>query len=406
MAGIKIMKYSKQNIYGAINHVYRVYEHHKNKDIDPEKSKENENIWDAKTCRENIKAAVKTIDEKIPPKRVKKDRKILLELDVWAPREDTSKEKAVEFLKAFANQLYKDGYIIVGGSIHVDEMHEYYDAKQKRIVTSRPHLHLLVVPYSKEHGINMKEFTTKDFLKEMNRIANELSREICGVEYNNGSYEHSEKSVEELKVESSRELERHIEQQKEEIERKNAEITEKQDELDCTEQTLEIQSEALTDVLFETDKAKKKKDEIDASIKESEEKKQEIIDSANHDAEEIIKSAEQSAKEIERDTKQKQQSYVEKVNDIVNNHLYGAIDQDESLHNFLGFEALTEALMEYKLEDGENAKTAWDLFEPLAEEKYYDNRWATETLSRSYSSEEREDEADIDEDRDDIDHDI
>lgn len=204
MASVTIQKWSTAAACGGqINHIYRTREHYGNQDIDKTLADRNEMAGTAEEARARIRETIAWVDSVTPPKRIRGDRKTVVELCVPAPRSGMSDQDARQFLTAACEALVEaPGMHVVGVALHGDETHEYIDPDSKERVQSRLHLHVLVVPDVPGHGCNMKSWLTKSRYKEINQLLDRVCKRELGYTYQDGTKSRSRGDVERVKVKS------------------------------------------------------------------------------------------------------------------------------------------------------------------------------------------------------------
>lgn len=192
----------------------RVNGNHSNTDID--KSKSHLNVFigadDYAPMLEKVKARIKEVDRKYPPKRNMGDKRITcIMLETPVPQEITEQGKAAEFLRS-AHKVIEDffGTENVGGTCgHFDEQHWYIDKDGKERL-SLVHGHTIVAAYAEwtdkksgeqRIGINGKNCETKARLNALNKAINDMCVREYGINYNTAEIP-QRKSVETLKRES------------------------------------------------------------------------------------------------------------------------------------------------------------------------------------------------------------
>ncbi len=190
----------------------RVERNHSNKDID--KSKSHLNVYigaeDYVPMYEKVKARIREVDKKHPPKRDMGDRRITcVMLETPVPQEVAEKGKAEEFLR-LAHRTFEDffGTENVGGTCgHFDEQHLYIkDGKEQM---SLIHGHTLVAAFAEWRdkktgeqriGINGKNCMTKARFSALNNAIDRMCQEHFGVAYLTGEKGEHGRTVEELKA--------------------------------------------------------------------------------------------------------------------------------------------------------------------------------------------------------------
>lgn len=193
----------------------RLSGNHSNEHID--KSKSHLNVYigadDYSAMLEKVKARIKDVDERHPPKRDMGDRRITcMLLETPVPQEITEQGRAEEFLRK-AHSVIEGifGAENVGGTCgHFDEQHYYFDKDGKERL-SLVHGHTLCAAYAEwedkrtgelRKGINGKNCETKARLTAMNKAMCEMCMREYGIEYNTAETP-QRKSVETLKQESA-----------------------------------------------------------------------------------------------------------------------------------------------------------------------------------------------------------
>ncbi len=200
---------------------------HSNADID--KSKSHLNVYigadDYAPMLDKVKARIKEVDEKYPPKRNMGDKRITcIMLETPVPQEITEQGKAEDFLRN-AHKVIEDffGAENVGGTCgHFDEQHWYTDKDGKERM-SLVHGHTLVAAYAEwqdkktgelRRGINGKNCETKTRLRALNKAMDDMCLREYGISYNTAETP-ERKSVERLKEET--ELRREADMQRKEL---------------------------------------------------------------------------------------------------------------------------------------------------------------------------------------------
>lgn len=206
MASINWQKQTRQKAGAMKRHLGRREReevNHSNPDIDKSKSHLNYYIGcnDYDEAYQRMCDRVKAVDKKYPPKRIKKDRIVCASLEIPCPLVITEQGRSREFFEAAYREIEKFfGAENVGGAcVHLDEVHNYIDAKDGQEKTSLEHETILVAAYAEwkekdkatgneieRKGINGKHFETKARLKALNKAMCEMVRETFGVEYNTG----------------------------------------------------------------------------------------------------------------------------------------------------------------------------------------------------------------------------
>lgn len=231
MASVNFLKlHTAQDVKAIIRHCdkdERQKHEHSNKQIRKELTCANADfdISYADTCRD-YDARIAYLDS-LPGANVRKDRVTCFSLEIPCPA-DLSEDKCVGWVTDLC-ELLLDRYgkaNVLNMYYHVDEVHEYRDARTGQLTTSRPHVHALVIP---EVGGKLvgKKFSSRDSMMELNSKIHEMSQNNHGVDFmdatarkqyqytvtdenGNKKTKYVKKSVETLKNES-REKEREAE---------------------------------------------------------------------------------------------------------------------------------------------------------------------------------------------------
>ena len=213
MASVTITKHTVQSACaGQVRHIYRENEFYSNADISrPAAGEPDPNVYlsvgkrtGGDAVRQRIHALIADIDTRIPPKRIKADRKTVAELCIPAPREGMSRKEASDFFEATLKELQSDKTLqchIAGGAMHADEVHEYTDPTDKQKHVSRAHMHLLVVPET-EKGCNMKSWLHKGRYRQLNELLDRVCERELGYKYQDGRQSQSRGTVEVMKQKS------------------------------------------------------------------------------------------------------------------------------------------------------------------------------------------------------------
>lgn len=188
MASIDFAKYTKQQADGMKVHFderCRKDLNHANKHIDPERTHLNYFIGcnSYQEMKDNAENRVKHVDKIQPPKRIKADRKTVVIAEIPCPLAIEKQGRADEFFRFTYEQLqaYFGNDNIAGMTVHKDEKHTYIDNGIEK--ESLFHGHAMIVPYTKEHGVNCKNFLTRNMLLNFHAWYNEKVLEQFGIEY-------------------------------------------------------------------------------------------------------------------------------------------------------------------------------------------------------------------------------
>lgn len=213
MASVNILKIKNTQAGGKlIAHMCR-YDgregvEYKNQDIDCSRSCQNWVIGETgeswRQLQTRLESEVKEIDSRIPPRQLKSDRITLTSVSIPCPEQI---QHNPEMLRKFFDLAYKCVQDFCGGHcgpgfVHMDEVHSYRD-RDGALKESRPHMHVAVIPFTEERGVNCKAFMSRDRLREINRDLDQRCREKLGVKMLTGEAP-AHRRVEEMKAESAR----------------------------------------------------------------------------------------------------------------------------------------------------------------------------------------------------------
>lgn len=202
--------------------------HHQNQHIDPTMTKYNFSIGasDFYEVCEKVERRIKEVDEKHPPKRVKKDRVTAFSLYIVCPKEisDKGMVTASEYFRKVYGRLedYFGSENVGGGFVHFDEKHSYIDARTKEQRESLHHMNVFIPAYVDEEvktkkgatrivGINGKHASSRRHMQDVNKIMEDICHEY-GIEWHTGQGKNRE-TVETLKAKSAK-AERELEEEK------------------------------------------------------------------------------------------------------------------------------------------------------------------------------------------------
>ncbi|MCH5345084.1 MAG: plasmid recombination protein [Acetatifactor sp.] len=236
---------ARKALYGISKHNYRTGKNHSNKDIDPTRSHMNKHYGPqtVEAFRERLRSMIEAADAKHPPKRKKKDRQVLLCMDVPSPREGMSPEDELKWSEAqeeVFNELFPG--LVVGGTYHADEIHEYTDPHDHQKHMSRGHTHWSVLPVTDEKGLNMDAFYRRDLPNRINAALDAKCMELFGIPFRDGTGAKSRGTVERMKLESAiaerEQVEQELRTARDELETVTIFSKELQDTLQSTQEQL------------------------------------------------------------------------------------------------------------------------------------------------------------------------
>lgn len=216
MASANVKKWQRRNLRSGGTRAHFVDNlrkkcEHSNKDLNRELTPLN--YWMGSTGYDDVLQKmddrVATVDAVQPPERFKSDRITGLSINVPCPEKITQDGRSREFMsksyKVMESCFGKDN--VMGMTVHYDEVHDYYDQDKGCMQTSLVHGHVFAVPFTDDKGINCKALCTRQFLRNLNKAMDDMCRREFGIAYQTGEYARN-KSIEQLKAESYRELQR------------------------------------------------------------------------------------------------------------------------------------------------------------------------------------------------------
>ena len=273
MASINLQKGKcdmKKALYGIPGHNYRTNKNHSNKDIDPTRSHMNKHFGPQtpQEFRERLRSMIAEMDEKHPPKRMKKDRKVLLMMDTPSPREGMTMEDEAKWgdkVHEIMEELFPGQ--VVGSTYHADEVHEYKLEKGGKVHISRGHTHTAVLPWTETKGLNMDafyDFKSKALPNRINEALDKACMEMFGFPYRDGSYQKSKGDVEKLKLESE------IAEREEQLEKVEADLTGKLYEAQEAQEDLQELQDKKTDAQNDLEALEGKYEALEAKAKKME----------------------------------------------------------------------------------------------------------------------------------------
>lgn len=280
MAGVEFAKYSSGNL-GELDIHFDLDKRkkcdHSNRDIDRTKVKHDYYIGvrDWEEAKDKIEETVRKADEENPPKRVRADRKHWFCLEVpCLPEIEGTGEEDVFYKMVF--EMYKK-YLpgLVGGEVHKDEKHTYFDPQKKEYVESLNHLHLFGACLTDDGRINAKSLISPEMCKRVNDDIQQLCLERYGVSYQTGEGRRgSKKTVEQLKAESEVSLQGQLAKEKieivraksEEEQKLNASIEQKTEELTEKTTAIRVNEKVIVDQIEQINEQKEEISENEKTI--------------------------------------------------------------------------------------------------------------------------------------------
>lgn len=256
-----------------------------NKEINKELSHLNytlgDNVVEARTAKEEVerlKKRVSELDKIIPPQRVRKDRVTTVSFSIPAPEGLREEDEKQFFAIAYSEITKMCGGIenVSRAYIHKDEIHEYYDSRNKQFVTSRPHMHLQGIAWTDEKGVNGKYFSRREQMTAINNKIDERCKIELGISFLKGDlsqHDRNWRAVEDLKIKSAKALKEEIsrlETQAREQDKQAEILTRKIDYLEYEKIELEnkvkrdndVATRIMNDKLLEIESLEKERDEL------------------------------------------------------------------------------------------------------------------------------------------------
>lgn len=249
----------------------RLKDNHSNKDIDKGRTADNISLGAmgsyGEACRA-YDARLAELDAQ-PGANKRKDRVTMVGLCIPAPPgldDQTAAQWLTDAYNIVCEEMGEQN--MIGGSIQVDEQHEYVDARTGKTVMSRQHLHAYSIP-EKDGKLNAKAVTARWRMKNMNNRIEAMSQEKYGLPWMTGEGRKSDKSMDELKADSAKAAQEQAEQEASKI------VEQARQEADRiaqdTAQTVQEASERLEAVKAKEEAAKASEEATEArlSLKEA-----------------------------------------------------------------------------------------------------------------------------------------
>lgn len=149
-----------------------------------------------------LKERVREIDAMEPPKRIRKDRVTMVTLTVAAPEGLPPGIREKQFFQLVYDEIAEfcgGAENVSCGFIHRDEVHDYIDTDGSRR-TSRPHMHMAVIPYVEGKGVNGKAFETRARMRALNERIDQRCREELHCAFMTRQRGRTGRTVEELQA--------------------------------------------------------------------------------------------------------------------------------------------------------------------------------------------------------------
>lgn len=163
----------------------------------------------------NYKKIVKQFDDDPHQTNHRKDRTDVIFLEIPFPKElsgtDTETYEKGQRWIVRAVECIRDVYrgtiemVMLPGTVHVDEIHDYYDVERDMMRTSVVHAHVPCLTIHTDTGsFNGKWFSSRAHMNKVNSSIQKMTQEEFGCDFLTGEKYKSRKTVEELKSESER----------------------------------------------------------------------------------------------------------------------------------------------------------------------------------------------------------
>lgn len=177
---------------------------HSNADIDPTRTPLNYS-FDGLTYAERCKRyddRIAQLDSTTNTNK-RKDRVTAICLEIPRPKDLPPEKYADWFAAAYALMVDRFGADnVIGGDVHVDEVHNYKHSISKKLATSREHLHLTVIPVDESGKLNAKVIETRANMRSLNNDVEQMSQRQFGVQFMTGEGRKGA-AVEQMKQESA-----------------------------------------------------------------------------------------------------------------------------------------------------------------------------------------------------------
>lgn len=206
---LKIQANNRGRMCACIAHNLRTHDNHSNRDIDVSKSGDNVVLYDL-NYQQTVQRLYDRLDEVANTNtNTRKDRVEMVELTIPYPRDwqQLTHEQQVQWgmgvIHYIQHQYGKDN--VIQAVIHYDEIHDYIDPNTKQLTTSRPHIHIDVVP-ERDGKLDSKNLHSKKHLQNRNEAIDKWTKKEFGIVWKTGEYKKDtpKKSIEELKTASAK----------------------------------------------------------------------------------------------------------------------------------------------------------------------------------------------------------
>lgn len=225
VATMKKMKID--NLSGIFRHDFRETDNHKNQDIDPSKSNQNiELVADHKLRKRDVMDFIQK--HRVGSRKVRRDAVVLDEWIVSSDHGYFAKKSPEEVRKYFSDAI---GYFaqkfgrenILYGNVHLDE--------------STPHMHMGIVPITKDHKLSSKRVFDRNTLREIQTEFPKYMQEH-GHEVVRGSEKSQRKKLSVAEYKHAKEEQKEIEQQRIENFDREIELNQREERIDNVERDI------------------------------------------------------------------------------------------------------------------------------------------------------------------------
>ena len=225
VATMKKMKID--NLSGIFRHDFRETDNHKNQDIDPSKSNQNiELVADHKLRKRDVMDFIQK--HRVGSRKVRRDAVVLDEWIVGSDHGYFAKKSPEEVRKYFSDAI---GYFaqkfgrenILYGNVHLDE--------------STPHMHMGIVPITKDHKLSSKRVFDRNTLREIQTEFPKYMQEH-GHEVVRGSEKSQRKKLSVAEYKHAKEEQKEIEQQRIENFDREIELNQREETIDNVERDI------------------------------------------------------------------------------------------------------------------------------------------------------------------------
>ena len=225
VATMKKMKID--NLSGIFRHDFRETDNHKNQDIDPSKSNQNiELVADHKLRKRDVMDFIQK--HRVGSRKVRRDAVVLDEWIVSSDHGYFAKKSPEEVRKYFSDAI---GYFaqkfgrenILYGNVHLDE--------------STPHMHMGIVPITKDHKLSSKRVFNRNTLREIQTEFPKYMQEH-GHEVVRGSEKSQRKKLSVAEYKHAKEEQKEIEQQETKNFDREIELNQREEIIDNVERDI------------------------------------------------------------------------------------------------------------------------------------------------------------------------